>query len=145
MRSRSATVAAARARISPASRIAIPARATENDEIEAGGRIASSRRAISGGARMYPIRAPASANAFEKVRTTTVFRRSRTSGERSRPPNSTYAWSITTRPSRSRRSSSVASAPVGLWGTHDHHSRTAGEGSCTSVAPARRVAFPYQE
>ena len=52
MRSRSATVAAARACISPASRIAIPARATENDEIDAGGRIASSRRAISGGARM---------------------------------------------------------------------------------------------
>ena len=52
IRSRSATVAAARARISPASRSAIPASATENDEIDAGGRMASSRRAIAGGARM---------------------------------------------------------------------------------------------
>ena len=52
MRSRWATVAAARTRISPASRSAIPASATENDEIEAGGRIASRRWAMAGGARM---------------------------------------------------------------------------------------------
>ena len=52
MRSRSATVAAARARISSTSRSAISASADRVHAIEAGGRTAFRRAAIAAGARM---------------------------------------------------------------------------------------------
>jgi len=56
------------------------------------------------------------------------------------PPNSTYAWSITTSPSRRSSASSGVSAPVGLCGVQIQVSR-APAGSSERTPPASRVAF----
>ena len=111
--------------------------AAECEEMLPGGRIASSFAASAGGARI-------SRPARRRRNALTGCARppcspARTRRERSVPPNSTYAWSITTSPSRG----SAASWAVGagrVVGGADPVQPGAG-GIVESTPPASRVAF----
>jgi hypothetical protein len=112
------------------------AAAADWSEIDPGGRSASSAPAIGGEASAYPTRSEASAQAFESVRQMTRLPWVAIRSDRSSPPNSTYAWSITTSPWHDVQSSVTTSrgisSPVGLLGEQTQTRRAPGARSSSA-------------
>src|SRR3990172_4581425 len=107
-RSRAATIRATASARAEASRIASIAAVSEKTLRLWGRRALFTSRTSSGAARRYPIRSPASAIAFENVRSTTRLGHRSRSGTAVAPANSWEASSTTTMPPPARHGPSIS-------------------------------------